>query len=67
MLQKLAEIDKNALIGISEISRKFIGSESKANKISGSGPQKCSRPVSMIAQHQQKMARIDIWDPPYHQ
>ena len=29
MLQKLAEIDKNALIGISEISRKFIGSESK--------------------------------------
>ena len=64
MLQKLAEIDKNALIGISEISRKFIGSESK---ISGGGPQKCSRPVSMIAQHQQKMARIDIWDPPYHQ
>ena len=52
MLQKLAEIDKNALIGISEISRKFIGSESKAHqKISGGGPQKCSRPVSMIAQH----------------
>ena len=70
MLQKLAEIDKNALIGISEISRKFIGSESKAHQTrlnSGGGPQKCSRPVSMIAQHQQKMARIDIWDPPYHQ
>ena len=49
MLQKLAEIDKNALIGICEISRKFI-------KICGGG---------LKVQKQETCpgsAEIDIWD-----